>query len=63
VRESLDPSSIASSSRRMVSVELVIMRAIVVGVFAPARYREVKIVCSSSEMVLQTMKHIVINPG
>jgi hypothetical protein len=30
---------------------------------APARYRVVKITRSSSEMVLRTMKHIVIYPG
>jgi hypothetical protein len=30
---------------------------------APARYWVVKIVCSSSEVVLQTTKHIVIYPG
>jgi hypothetical protein len=28
--------------------------------FAPARYRVVKIVCSSSELALQIMKYIVI---
>jgi hypothetical protein len=30
---------------------------------APARYRVVKIVCSSSKVVLQIMKHTVIYPG
>jgi hypothetical protein len=30
---------------------------------APARYRAVKIVRSSFEMVLRTIKHIVIYPG
>jgi hypothetical protein len=35
-----------------------------VGVFfAPARYRVVKMMCSSSEMVLQTTKHTMIYPG
>jgi hypothetical protein len=30
---------------------------------APARYRVVKIACSSSEVVLCTTKHMVIYPG
>jgi hypothetical protein len=33
------------------------------GFFAPARYRVVKIVRSSPEVVLQTMKYTVIYPG
>jgi hypothetical protein len=31
--------------------------------FAPTRYRVLKIACSSSEVVLRTMKHIVIHPS
>jgi hypothetical protein len=31
--------------------------------FALARYRVVKIVCSYSEMVLQTMKHTIVYPN
>jgi hypothetical protein len=29
----------------------------------PAKYRVVKITCSSSEVVLRTMKHVVIYPS
>jgi hypothetical protein len=35
----------------------------IVSVFSPASYRVVKITCSSSEVVLQTIKHTMIYPG
>jgi hypothetical protein len=31
--------------------------------FALVRYRVVKIICSSSKVLMKTMKHIVIYPG
>jgi hypothetical protein len=35
----------------------------IVGVFSPTRYRVVRITCSSSEVVLQTIKHTIVYPG
>jgi hypothetical protein len=59
---SADEGTIGRSRGKARCKSLFLVRQLLV-FFAPTRYRVVKIVCSSSDVILQIMKHTMIYPG